>query len=125
MILKETIVKVSDNSGARLGKCIQVIGKPYAFDGDSIILSVKRAYFKKKAQKGKVYKAIVIQSKKVKKRLFGYFIFFNSNRVVLLKRVDEKKFDFVPLGSRIFYKVSFSLRLKGYLKLLLISFGQI
>jgi len=125
MILKETRLKVADNSGARLVKCIQILNKTVGREGDSIIITVKKAFPKKKAQKGKVYKGIVVQCKKVQKRLFGHSLYFGSNRVILLKKLDNKKMNYVPLGTRIFFKLSFFLRLKGFLKLLLISLGQL
>ena len=73
MIQQQTVLKVSDNSGAKLVRCIKVLGgfkRKTAKLGDIIIVSVLklRNKFKlnSKVKKGEVYKALIIRTK------FGY-----------------------------------------------------
>ena len=63
MIQQRTILKVSDNSGAKTVRCIKVLGgfkKKYAKLGDTIIVSVQQLRNKSKktskVKKGEVYK---------------------------------------------------------------------
>jgi large subunit ribosomal protein L14 len=125
MILKETLLKVGDNSGARIVKCIQTIGNRVAHEGDFVIVSVRKARPFKKVQKGKVYRALVIQCKKPVVRSMGHVVFFRSNRVVLLKKPEGKKIDVSPIGTRISKFVSFFVRKKGFSKILLLSPGYV
>jgi len=122
MILKESLLKVADNSGARIVKCIQPIGSKVGREGGFLIVSVKKARPGKKVQKGRVYKALIIQCRKGFPRPFGHTVSFRSNRVVLLKKSDK---EVLPLGTRISKTLSFELRRLGFLKLLLISPGQL
>ena len=62
MIQQQTSLKVSDNSGGKVVKCIKVLGgfkRKFAFVGDTIIVSVQqlRNKFKimSKVKKGEVY----------------------------------------------------------------------
>jgi large subunit ribosomal protein L14 len=51
MIQQQTILKVSDNSGAKTVKCIKILGgfrKRYANLGDIIVVSVQRLRNKSK-----------------------------------------------------------------------------
>ena len=95
MIQQQTVLKVSDNSGAKLVRCIKVLGgfkRKTAKLGDIIIVSVLklRNKFKSnsKVKKGEVYKALIIRTK------FGYnrknnLIYFNENCVCLLNKQDK------------------------------------
>lgn len=70
MIQQQTFLKISDNSGAKIAKCIQVLGgfkKKYAKPGDYVIVSIQqlRNKLKKisKVKKKEVYRALVIKTK--------------------------------------------------------------
>jgi len=96
MIFVSTVVNVSDNSGARLAKCIHIYKKKkFASIGDMILISVKTYNPKKKIKKGEMYLSIVIRVR----RFFNYnngYIKFEDNAVVLLNK------KFLPLGTRLF-----------------------
>ena len=73
MIQTQTKLKVIDNSGAKLGQCIKVLGgyrKKNAKVGDTIVLSVKKiktaigVNAKAKVKKGSVNKAVILRTKK-------------------------------------------------------------
>ena len=79
MIQQETILKVADNSGAKLVKCIKVLGgtrRRYASIGDIITVSVKQALPNQSVKKGNVLKAVIVRTKEEfqKKRWFVYKI---------------------------------------------------
>jgi len=70
MIQQQTILKVSDNSGAKSAKCIKVLGgfkKRFARLGNVVIVSIKELRNKSrktsKVKKGEIYKALIIKTK--------------------------------------------------------------
>ena len=71
MIQQQTILRVSDNSGAKTAKCIKVLGgskKKIGHVGDTIIVSIQQLRNKSKrtskVKKGEIYKALIIRTKK-------------------------------------------------------------
>ena len=115
MIQMQSILDVADNSGAKKVQCIKVLGGSHirsAGVGDIIVVSVKEAMPKGKAQKGKVYKAVIVRTKKDIKRVDGSVLRFDSNAAVLINASKE------PIGTRIFGPVARELRAKGYMKIL-------
>ena len=70
MIQQQSILKVSDNSGAKTVKCLKVLGgfkKKYAKLGDIIIVSVQQLRNKSKktskVKKREIYKALILRTK--------------------------------------------------------------
>ena len=114
MIQMQTVLEVADNSGARLVKCIKVLGgskRRYANIGDVIKVSVKEAIPRGKVTKGSVYHAVVVRTKKGIRRPDGSLISFDSNAVVLLNPQLQ------PIGTRIFGPMARELRARGYNKI--------
>lgn len=74
MIQAETMLEVADNSGARLVKCIKVLGgskRRYASIGDIVRVTVKEAIPRGRVEKGKIYQAVVVRTKKGVRRMDG------------------------------------------------------
>lgn len=96
MILVGSFLKVSDNSGARLVKCIHVYkNKKFGSIGDMILVSVKKYNPKKKIKKGEMFLSLIIRTK----TFFKYdcfYIKFNDNSVVLLNK------KLLPIATRLF-----------------------
>lgn len=96
MISINSIINVSDNSGARLVKCIRVYkNKKKGFIGDNILISVRSYNPRKKIKKGEIYLALIIRTRYT----FKYnncFYKFSDNAAVLLNRKQ------LPISSRIF-----------------------
>lgn len=114
MIQLQTRMTVADNSGAREIMCIKVIGgsrKRVGKIGDIIIASVKDATPDSNVKKGSVVRAVVVRTKKEKRRQDGTYIKFDDNAAVLLNKQNE------PLGTRVFGPVARELRGKGFLKI--------
>ncbi|MBD5398238.1 50S ribosomal protein L14 [bacterium] len=115
MIQMQSILDAADNSGAKKVQCIKVLGGSHirtASVGDIIVVSVKEAMPKGKVQKGKVYKAVIVRTKKDIKRPDGSVIRFDSNAAVLINTNKE------PIGTRIFGPVARELRAKDFMKIL-------
>ena len=115
MIQMQSILDAADNSGAKKIQCIKVLGGSHirtASVGDIIVVSVKEAMPKGKVQKGKVYKAVIVRTKKDIKRADGSVIRFDSNAAVLIGSNKE------PIGTRIFGPVARELRAKDFMKIL-------
>ncbi len=114
MIQEETNLTVADNSGAKKIRCIRVLGghgKRYASLGDLIVITVKSAIPNAPVKKGKVYKAVVVRTKKEVRRRDGSYIRFDDNAAVILNEKGE------PRGTRIFGPVARELREKNYMRI--------
>jgi len=114
MIQMQSILKVADNSGGKRVQCIKVLGgskRRFATVGDIIKISVKEALPNSKVQKGKVYSAVIVRTRKEVARKDGSFIKFNDNSVVILNAAYE------PIATRIFGPVARELRAKNFMKI--------
>ena len=127
MIQQQTKVKVRDNSGAKLVKCIKVLGgfkKKKAFTGDLIIVSIikLRNKFKitSKVKKGELYKAVIIRTNKKNKKnkkKDGSYSYFFENSICLLNNQEK------PIASRIIGPIPKQFK-KTRLKLINIASGS-
>lgn len=114
MIQMNTRLKVADNSGAREISCINILGgtrRKYAYLGDTIVASVKKAIPNAATKKGDVVRAVVIRSAQPYRRPDGSYIRFDDNAAVIL--TDKNN----PKGTRIFGPVARELREKQYTKI--------
>ena len=105
MIQQESRLKVADNSGAREILCIRVLGgtrKRYASLGDQIVGTVK---------KGQVVKAVIVRTKKERRRKDGSYIRFDDNACVIIDENKQMK------GTRVFGPVARELRDNDFMKL--------
>ena len=106
---------VADNSGARKIQCIKVLGgskRRFASIGDIIVVSVKDAIPRGKVEKGEVFKAVIVRTKKIFSRADGTSIRFDKNAAVLLDKQEE------PIATRIFGPVTRELRTKKFMKII-------
>ena len=114
MIQRETKVIVADNSGAKWGKCIGILGgssKKYAYIGDVIVIAVKDAIPRTKISKGDVKKAVVVRTRKEFRRKDGSYIRFDENSVVIINERGD------PEGTRVFGPIPREIREKGFTKI--------
>ena len=115
MIQPETMLKVADNSGGKMVKCIRVLGgtrKRYAEIGDIIVVTVKDAEPRKNVKKHQVLKAVVVRKKSITRRKNGSYIRFDDNAVVMLEGTSKE-----PKGTRIIGPVAREVREKGFEKI--------
>ena len=111
MVQERSMIKVADNSGARLVQVFRVLGgsrKRYAFLGDIVIASVKVAEPRKQVKKKDIIKAVLVRCKAPIRRSDGSYIRFDENAVVL---IDEKK---QPRSTRVFGPIPRELKERGY-----------
>ncbi|WHA05324.1 50S ribosomal protein L14 [Candidatus Bandiella numerosa] len=115
MIQMGTKLNVADNTGAKLVQCIKVLGgskKMSASIGDKIVVSIKKAAVSDKVKEGEVFHAVVVRTRKEKRRKDAVVIRFFDNAVVLLDKQGEL------IGTRIFGIIPRELREKNYLKII-------
>jgi large subunit ribosomal protein L14 len=126
MIQQQTLLKVSDNSGAKTAKCIKVLGgfkRKFACLGNIIIVSIcqlrNKSKTTSKVQKGEIYKALIIRTK-IKTRLKdGSLVFFKNNCISLINKQGN------PVATRIVGPIPKSLKKKKFMKFTSISAGFI
>ena len=114
MIQMNSRLKVADNSGAREIMCINILGgsrRKYAYLGDTIVASVKKAIPNAATKKGDVVRAVVVRTSYPYRRLDGSYIRFDENAAVILSDKNN------PKGTRIFGPVARELREKQYTKI--------
>jgi large subunit ribosomal protein L14 len=114
MIQPQTRLKVADNSGAKEIMCIRVLGGSFRRDGsigDVIVASVKTATPGGQVKKGDVVKAVVVRTRKNRRRSDGSYIRFDDNAAVIIN--DQN----LPRGTRIFGPVARELRERDFMKI--------
>ena len=112
MIQPQTIVKVTDNSGAKVARVFKVLKgskRRYARIGDEVVCAVQVAEPRKEVKKKQVIHAVVVRQRKPFRREDGSYVSFNENAVVV---VDSKKKE--PLSTRVFGPVPRELEKVGY-----------
>lgn len=115
MIQPRTMLKVVDNTGAKVLQCFQVLGGSrhrYAQLGDIIVGTVKKAEPRKMVKKHQIVRAVIIRQKKNYRRADGSYIRFDDNACVILEGKSKE-----PKGGRIFGPVSREIKEKGFEKI--------
>ena len=115
MIQHRTMLKVADNTGAKVIQCIKVLGgtkRRYARLGDIIVGAVKKAEPRKIVKKHDVVRAVIIRQKKSFRRPDGSYVCFDDNAVVVLTGKTKE-----PKGGRVFGPVARELKEKGFAKI--------
>ncbi|WP_153393280.1 50S ribosomal protein L14 [Ornithinicoccus halotolerans] len=114
MIQQESRLRVADNTGAKEILCIRVLGgsgRRYAGIGDTIVATVKDAIPGGNVKKGDVVKAVIVRTRKERRRPDGSYIRFDENAAVILRNDGD------PRGTRIFGPVGRELREKRFMKI--------
>ena len=115
MIQPRSIVKIVDNTGAKLGRIFKVLGgsrRRYARIGDLVVLSIQTAEPKKAVKKKDVVRAVVVRARQPFRRRDGSYLRFDDNAVVL---IDKEKLE--PLAGRIFGPIPRELAELGFQKI--------
>ena len=119
MIQPRTLVKITDNSGAKIGRVFKVLGgskRRYARIGDIVTLSVQSAEPRKQVKKKDVLRAVVVRQKKPFRRKDGSYISFDENAVVIIEK--EKK---EPIAGRVFGPIPREIAELGFQKIISIA----
>lgn len=116
MLQLRSILNVADNTGA---KKVSLIGIPkkgnrkYAYLGEVITVVVKDAIPYSSVKKGEIYRAVIVRTKKEKRRSDGSYIRFDDNACVILAGKDVKD----PKGTRIFGPIAKEVKDNGFNKI--------
>ena len=114
MIQPETQLISADNSGAKKLNVIRLKGgsyRRYASIGDVVTVSVRAAIPNSKVEKGKIFQAVIVRTKKEIRRVDGSYIRFDDNAAVLINKDNQ------TVGTRIFGPVARELRNRGFMKI--------
>jgi large subunit ribosomal protein L14 len=114
MIYMQTLLDVADNTGAKVVRCIKVLGvgnRDHATLGDIVVASVRKVTPGSDVKAGEVVRGVIVRTCHPVGRPDGSHIKFDSNAIVL---VDNDK---NPRGTRIFGAVARELRQKNFMKI--------
>ena len=114
MIQPNTVVKIADNSGGKIGFVFKILGgsrRRYARIGDEVVISIRVAEPRKQVKKKEVLRAVIVRQRAPLRRKDGSYIRFDDNAVVVVDGVE-------PKGGRIFGPVARELRDRGYTKII-------
>lgn len=118
MIQQETILNITDNSGAKKALCIKVLGgsrRRYASVGDIIVVTIKEALPTSQIKAGTVIRAVVVRTRKEIRRRDGSYIRFDDNAAVVLNEAKE------PVATRVFGPVARELREKKFFRVVALA----
>lgn len=118
MIQPRSLVVVTDNTGAKIGRIFKVLGgskKRYAEIGDVVVLSVQIAEPRKMVKKKEVLNAVVVRQKKPFRRVDGSYVSFDDNAVVILAKNQKDPFE--PKANRVFGPIPREIVDLGYQKI--------
>ncbi len=115
MIQDKTIVRISDNSGAKIGRIFKVLGsskKRWAEIGEVVVLSVQKAEPRKQVKKKDILYGVVVRQRKPFRRADGSYIRFDENAVVIIEKGKKE-----PIAGRIFGPIPRELSELGFKKI--------
>lgn len=115
MIQPRSIVKIADNTGAKIGRIFKVLGsskKRYAEIGEIVVLSVQKAEPRKSVKKKDVLQAVVVRQRKPFRRKDGSYVRFDENAVIILAKGTQE-----PVAGRVFGPIPRELAEKGFQKI--------
>ena len=112
MIQPQTILNVTDNTGAKKILCIRVLGgnKKYARIGDTIIGVVTESLPRMTVKRSDIVRAVIVRTKKSIRRQNGMLIRFDDNAAVIINTENN------PRGTRVFGPIAREIRDKNFTK---------
>lgn len=115
MIQPQSIVKITDNSGGRIGRVFKVLGgskRRYARIGDRVVLSIQTAEPRKSVKKKDIVYAVVVRQRQPFRRRDGSYLRFDDNAVVLIEKEKPE-----PRANRVFGPIPREVGEAGYQKI--------
>lgn len=109
------MLKVIDNTGAKIIQCFQVLGgswRRYGQIGDIIVAAVKEAEPRRLVKTHEVVRALIVRQKRNYKRADGSYIRFDDNAAVILEGKSKE-----PKGGRILGPLPREIKEKGFDKI--------
>jgi large subunit ribosomal protein L14 len=124
MIQQQTILKVTDNSGAKSVKCIKILTgfkRRFAVLGDTVIVSIQKlrnkARLTSKVRKGDIHKAVIVRTKNKTVKKDGTCVYFQSNAASLINKQGK------PIASRIIGPIPKIFKKRKKIKFVTLSSG--
>ncbi len=116
MIQLRSVLHVADNSGAKRIRVIQVHGgskRRFGHIGDIVTASVIVADAGGNLKKGEIVKAVVVRTRKEKRRSSGEYIRFDDNAAVIIESISSPS----PVGTRVFGPIAREVKNRGFNKI--------
>lgn len=114
MVQHRSMVKVADNSGAKLVQVIQPLGgsgKRLAHLGDVFVGVIKGADPTGQVKDAEIVRAVLVRTKKEMRRDDGSYIKFDENAAVIIDQDGNLR------GSRIFGPIAREVREAGFIRI--------
>lgn len=115
MIQMQSMLKVADNSGAKLVRCINVLGpsnRRVGEIGDIVVGSVRKRLPTSDIDKGQLVRGVIVRTRSAYRRKDGTWVRFDDNAIVLINEQGE------PVGTRVFGPVARELRDKRMMRII-------
>lgn len=115
MLQLRSMIKVADNSGAKIAQMVGLPGKgnrKKATLGMIIKVVIKKADPQGSVKKSELVNAVVVRTRKEYRRVDGSYIRFDDNACVIL---EAKTIE--PKGSRVFGPISREVKIAGFNKI--------
>jgi large subunit ribosomal protein L14 len=116
MIQLRTTMTVADNSGARKLRVIQVHGgsrRRFGHVGDVVTASVVHADPSGTLKRGEMVKAVIVRTRKERRRPNGEYIRFDDNAAVVIESMKSMN----PVGTRVFGPIAREVKNRGFNKI--------
>ncbi len=113
MIQLRSVLKVADNSGAKRLRVIQVYGgsrRRFGHVGDMVMASIIAAQPQSNLPKGEKVRAVIVRTKKERRRPNGEYIRFDDNAAVIV----QSRTNLDPVGTRVFGPIAREVKKNGY-----------
>lgn len=110
------MLKVADNSGARVLQVIHIFGgskRKFGYLGDVLNCVVKQAIPTGQVKESEIVKVVLVRARKEHQRPDGSYIRFSENAGVVIDNAKDKN----PIGTRIFGPIAREVRDRGFAKI--------
>ena len=115
MIQDKSIIKIADNSGAKIGRVFKILGsskKRWATIGEVVILSVQKAEPRKQVKKKDILYGVIVRQRQPFRRADGSYIRFDENAVVIIEKGKKD-----PIAGRVFGPIPREISELGFQKI--------
>jgi large subunit ribosomal protein L14 len=116
MLQPRSILTIADNTGAKKAMLVGIPGKGnrrYAYLGEIVTVVIKEAIPHGMVNKSEIHRAVIVRTKKEKRRSDGSYIRFDDNACVILAGKETKD----PKGTRIFGPIAKEVKDNGFSKI--------
>lgn len=116
MVQLRSILKITDNTGAKRIRVILVHGgskRRFGRIGDVVTASVIQADPNSAVKKGEMVKAVIVRTRKETPRKDGTYVRFDDNAAVIIEGIGIT----TPIGTRIFGPIAREVKDAGFNKI--------